>query len=366
MSSSQPSQFPISLNEQEMKALAAAEKLFFSDTDLTYAYNLFLQLVSQHPDLGDEKERDKLRDYFHIMFSKENKKPFPESKKKIMQGFAADLLNESDHVQTKEKEKLLRIVYNRLNYSDADRLEALHSLQTYSPYTVFRLGEMSESFKAFCQSSDTLAEMWGEILKESGHLGEALISIDNKIQLPIYNQYIGTFLLDELDYSKKFDIVKDSKRVIAYDEKILTLACDLGLYEALVFRCQMNIDRLQNRFSDKVKLNYEIEHDTKMFKVYWALGYFRAAQMLAIQAESLLANNDMLEAERIYRDALDFFARAYLLETNSTSLKIARIYHADPHLPNEDETISSFIKDSPLDMVTYKEIRRNARRRLQL
>lgn len=358
--------FSIVLNEDEKKALVAAEKLFFSDADYAYAHKMYLQLIMQHPNLGSAEQLAKLKTYFDEAFSSDPHEYFNEQKQKLLQDFAGDLLNESTQISNNEKSKLLRILHNRLFYTEEDRNAALESLQFYSPYTIFRLASASESFKAFCLSSQLLADTWGSILRDSGQLGETLFSIDKKIQLPIYNQYIGTFILDELEYSKKFSSDTEDKKIIGFDEKILDLACDLGLYQALVFRCQLNIDKLVNRFIDKIKLHYEIEHDTKMFAVYWSVGYFRAAQVLAILAESFVKQKDNLLAEKYFREALVAFAKAYLLENHSVSIKIANLYHNSPDLPAEDDTVKSFLANSPFDLSHYQDIKREVSRKLQL
>jgi hypothetical protein len=110
----------------------------------------------------------------------------------------------------------------------------LNALTPLSPSEIYKFSENSTTFKKFCQQKNSpFVSKWMSYLKEKNYLGMPLLSLDEKLSYSVFDQYCAAYL-----YSHYLELCKekDHKNALA----ALTLACNLGLFQALTERCQIN------------------------------------------------------------------------------------------------------------------------------
>ncbi len=335
------------LNNQESLALNSARELCISPATLSKAYVVLSAAAMQH--LEKAQHQFDLMKILTDIFSSPPHVAVDEKSKLELKAEFEKLISEMT-VSQDEKNSLNLIIHNRLTYTEQERKKSLELLKRYLPQTIFRFSEASPTFKAFCQTNLELEKAWASILKQTNQLDETIKSYDGKVIITVYDQYVGTFVLNQLEESKQSQT----------DGELLKKGCELGLYQALNFRCEVNINKLTNQQvtpDDQKRIIEEILFDTKKLTAYWAIGYYRGGQTLLALADSFTILEEKEKAEKYYRDAVDHFCIAYLLENHPTSKKLIDIYNQGNAFAPEDENKEIMLAGTHISPDDYDIIR---------
>lgn len=136
----------------------------------------------------------------------------------------------------------------------------------------------SPVFKDYCLRDEFgHVARWREILRVLKYSGDGQGSVDQKEKVSVVDQYFGAYFFSEY---LKF-VSGEKPRSPALGTFFLELACEFGLFLALVRRCENNQLLIKNSrasFSEKREALRQIEEDGgRLGNLYWALGFLHAA-----------------------------------------------------------------------------------------
>jgi hypothetical protein len=259
-----------------------------------------------------------------------------------------DLLNDAELNALKELESII-------SSQDKSRLaKATSSLSKYSPILIYKLAKNSNIIDSFCRSEPALHEAWAKFLKDKGFVNTVVFSMDGdgKSTRDIFDLYRGVGLYTTFMKLRR----EDEGRM-----EVLNMGCELGSYDCLVRRCQMNMktatsnttteDKRQNAFDAMI---YDLNIITNL---YWAAGYIQAGLILKdisvrFYAQSLSDKNEnrleaaattLNEAKSYRENAFMNFSRASELKDNAYSTLILDMIIPKGALEFEGKVVS--VKD---------------------
>jgi hypothetical protein len=344
------------IDNNELSALDSLQKRFFSQAALSKAY-LELSKSIHRSETLEGQNKEKLIATLADQFSEHPQLEISDGRKQELKLIFQKLVNQMDHLTSSEKNELHLIVNSRLDYTAKDRNKALGSLKRYLPETIFRLTENSQSLKLFCETNRDLEKTWGDILKAAGQLDERIQSLEGDISVSVYDQYIGTFILNKLGKSRE---ASEGSEETVYDKDLLKIACERGLFQALQFRCEINQKMLALRetpLEPGSALIHEILHDAKKFTAYSAIGTYAGSQMLLALADTFAKFGDQKNSDLYHRKSIEYICKAYLLEDQPHSQKLLRIYNQGNGLTSEEDNKDMLLEGSSIDAGEYAKIR---------
>lgn len=185
--------------------------------------------------------------------------------------------------------------------------------------------ENSSQIREFCSSNAILQNELSKKLRKSGYVSLEIRSINGDEKLSILDIYIAALILNE--HFDNLESARTSNERKNWCIKLLDLASEIGLYNALLIRCKKNTKTIVNQQtleSDRNKAMDAVINDTKrLSNLYWGIGYVQAACLLQIPANYFL----QIKKERkrgilLYEEAIKNFLCASFLEGNSYSNQI--------------------------------------------
>ncbi|GEM_PF-4140301 len=161
----------------------------------------------------------------------------------------------------------------------ANHPEITYSLMTKSPD--FLNFVMSKSN----QSSLTLAlnENSKKSLLTTNSFEDDIVSIDTKEVFSPFKGYISLYLMDQISS----DVLNHQYTSEEYGK--INLACELGSYDALSIRCQINCNKIKKNINTDVSpenfINDIIQDLARLVSLYGFMGYIKAAKIHSILNE---------------------------------------------------------------------------------
>jgi hypothetical protein len=146
---------------------------------------------------------------------------------------------------------------------------------------VFKFCANSQIFKDFCLKNEfSHIEIWAKLLRLQEYPGEEVVSLDRKDKLSTFDQYLGAYFFSEYLLFRR-----DKKKIDpAVAELYLDMACDSGLFKALVARCENNRIKVKSSTTKNAAQTdalAQIKMDAmRLGNLYWTVGYLHAALVL--------------------------------------------------------------------------------------
>jgi hypothetical protein len=143
---------------------------------------------------------------------------------------------------------------------------------------LFKFCFNSDIFKNYCLKNEFKhMDTWVNVLRILKYSGEEIRSVDGKETISIFDQYLGAFF-----YGEYLDFKQGKKKMLpSHAVLYLDLACEMGLFQALVARCEYNKEKIHSsRVTNEVQTDSlaQIKSDTKQLSnLYWAVGCLHAA-----------------------------------------------------------------------------------------
>lgn len=200
--------------------------------------------------------------------------------------------NEDERLKLKEAEEVI------LSGSMMQRFElAREVLVDFNNVgKVLRFYFNSPIFQEFCQKNEFLhKDNWIEVLEILGYPGEDIVSVnqdpEQKEVISILDQYFAAHCLSEylsfMEGEKEMDP--------ALGRFYLDVACEFGLFNALVVRCELNQAKIKNPQAldrERTDALTQVELDGKRLgNLYWGVGYLHAA-LVFLDIGNYLANQN--------------------------------------------------------------------------
>jgi hypothetical protein len=150
----------------------------------------------------------------------------------------------------------------------------------------------SPLFKEFCLKNEfSHFDNWKEVLEILEYPNKDVVSVDRSETVSILDHYFGAYCLGE--YLSFVDGEKAMEAALG--NFYLDLACEFGVFNALVMRCDNNQLKIKNpncRNKDLTDALAQLEVDSKRLgNVYWGLGCLHAA-LACLDVGNFLANQD--------------------------------------------------------------------------
>lgn len=201
--------------------------------------------------------------------------------------------------------------------------------QKITPYYIAEFSCISSKLKTFFSENKDLNEYWVENLKkEKYHVTLVypmdLLKPDSQKgfikYIGIFEQYTANVLLGMS--ANLVDQAKDERSGASADE-LLDFACSMGSFQALVYRCQKNIN--DSGHDKEISL---VQFDSDMHDLgflYWETGYIHAADY-ALKMADVFLNHDVALSQH-YRDqaAIKYLCAEYLHAVDNYSTYILEI-----------------------------------------
>ncbi|MDR3492123.1 MAG: DUF5630 domain-containing protein [Gammaproteobacteria bacterium] len=253
----------------------------------------------------------------------------------------AKLIKLSEREQAKFDDYLRLVLF--INTNEKEEMKTLFKkLEPYTANDIYKFAENGSTFKIFIQKSDCpLTKSWPKYLKDKGFIGEAVSSLDKTMTHTLYDEYVGAFLYsDYLSRNEKSD--KSGARFS------LNMACEFGLYQALIERTKINKEIIKTTEDDRkrvVSIN-ELLTDTKMLtNLYGSIGYFHAAMVLIDIGNyfSNLNTDASAGQAKVFHEAAaeNFFSGSLLLSEHS--------------FPENEKILKIICKDDVLKTFGFKD-----------
>ncbi|HVY53755.1 MAG TPA: hypothetical protein VHA13_04475 [Gammaproteobacteria bacterium] len=192
---------------------------------------------------------------------------------------------------TPEESETLKAIETAITCKKKSENEKLASmLINYPAELLQKFFIKSEKFKNFCLHNDCFNSAISEKLKEYNYINMPITSMDRSESFSLFQIFMAAQLFSL--YNIHFPKIRQSSESRMICNQALELACQFGLFIALIARCENNIARVSSTslsHEEKEKCISAILADTKrLSNLYWAFGYVQAGCILRELVEKLL------------------------------------------------------------------------------
>jgi len=189
---------------------------------------------------------------------------------------------EALHYLTSDESMILEKINTILGSQDEEAKElAIRTMADYPLRILYAFSEKSSHIRQVLETNEYCNARWSERLENMGYPYHVIQSFDKKIQISLFSQIKGAYLMSILD--------QDPDGLHHPDLfAVLGKACDIGMYLALYRRIQFYKDQLLDVSGDRVKNTEDINDCVarilkdvdKLSNLYWATGCIDATIVL--------------------------------------------------------------------------------------
>jgi len=186
---------------------------------------------------------------------------------------------------TKQEEDALGDLEKLIDSTKNDDIDYLiYALPKYPVDVLQKLYDASPKLQDFCQKNVKFHEAVANILQSHDYINIEITSMDRKEHLTVFDLFRAMDNMSEYYRNVRNGNARKSNEVRLHCIRSLNIACELGLYNALLARCDINTTMLSNTTVSDAKKEEAVESivaDTKrLSNLYWLMGYVAAGWIL--------------------------------------------------------------------------------------
>jgi len=222
----------------------------------------------------------------------------------------------------------IELIIDSNDNKNFDRLSK--GLIKYSLDLLQKFYQASTKFKDFCQKNVQFQDAMADNLRGRGFINVAITSMNGKEHISLFEIFIAAGTLGQFYTNMtKARASKDeeAKEMRLHCMQALSAACELGLYNALLARCDLNTTRLSSTTvsdAEKEEAIKSILADVKrLSNLYWLMGYVAAGWILHDVSDYFAKIPEKKNRAISFREeSIKNFLCASRLEENPDSKKI--------------------------------------------
>lgn len=261
------------------------------------------------------------------------------------------MVDSNIELNEQERQILENIVSAMASHLAEDIDRVIDYLVHCSYATVLKLYCKNTEIKNFCQSNTRFHNVLSKILKDYGYINIEINAMDGKERFTIFDHYMAALSMH--NYYTNLVSAHYSKEIQAGAIRALDIACELGLYNALVARCKQNIKKIisvkPSDANNELSMQIILEDDRRLSNLYWGIGYIQAGCLLQEIANFFLKVKMKEKGVLLHEKAIKYFLCAFLLKDNAYSNEIINTF-------TSEERLLSLFNQNDVEISSWDEV----------